>query len=260
MRNRILYLRGLEPGSSGQASYVAILEAAAGLFRQVPADAITLRDILSTSGVSTQTLYNYFPSGRDDVALVLLDRFQRALLHAFEHNNQSIPWERLGGGAEILKAISASLARATFSYLKQNREMMSGLHGYLERHHLGARTALHRELEEALEREIVLRLGDQYSARELPQVVHLGAKVATSLADTAMSQPDFSIERLESLTRKLLRILLWIGLKEPGGEEPRGAHSFPSYTPPPIAIVGAPISPAKQNSILERIYKRNRKA
>ncbi|MCM2250201.1 MAG: TetR/AcrR family transcriptional regulator, partial [Geothrix sp.] len=86
MDERIRTLRTLEPKNSGRGSYLAILEAAAGLFGQFPARDITLRDILSIAGVSNQTLYNYFPGGRDDIALSLFDRFQRTMVEDFNEN------------------------------------------------------------------------------------------------------------------------------------------------------------------------------
>lgn len=120
MDERIKTLRNLEPSNSGRASYLAILEAAAGLFGQFPAEDITLRDILSISGVSNQTLYNYFPSGRDDIAIALYDRFQRTIVIHYKNNMQSINIDgEMVEDLKIVTFLSACLARAIFGFLKR---------------------------------------------------------------------------------------------------------------------------------------------
>lgn len=258
MDERISFLRGLEPRNAGQASHAAILEAAAGLFQRFPADAITLRDILTLSGVSNQTLYNYFPAGRDDVAIFLFDRFQRDAIAAFDTCNRAIAWDTLTEPGEITRALAASLARATLGNLKENRQLQATVLEYLKAHRLGSLAAQTEGMEETLGREILLRYGSRFSKRELPKVVRLSVRVVRNTAEVAMAHPEFPLEDLESKARKMLRPLLESGLEE--GDPLSGDHVFFSESLLPVAIVGAPISPSNRQTILTRIIKRQGKA
>lgn len=257
MEDQLRFLRGLEPRNAGQASYAAILKAAAGLFQQFPADAITLRDILTLSGVSNQTLYNYFPAGRDDVALVLFDHFQRDVVTSFNNANRAINWEALPDPADITGVMSASLARAAIGNLKENLRLQASVFEYLKAHRLDASAAPTLGLEEALSQEILLRYGNRFSREELPKVVRLSVRVLRDIAEVAMTHPEFALEGLESKARKLLRPLLQSGVK---GDGPiSGNHESLPDIPVPMAIVGAPISPARRQTILARILKRKAK-
>jgi len=257
MDERIKFLRGLEPRNVGQASHLAILEAAAGLFQRFPADAITLRDILTLSGVSNQTLYNYFPAGRDDVAIALFDRFQQDAVTAFNACNSAITWDTLAETTDIVRALSASLARATIGNLRENRQLQATVLDYLRTHRLGSLSTHTQGLEEALSREIVLRCGHRFSQEELIRVVRLSVRVVREIAEVALAHPEFPLESLESKARKMLRTLLNSGLN--GTDPNSGDHAFFPETPAPAAIVGAPISPAKRQTILTRIHNRSRK-
>jgi AcrR family transcriptional regulator len=253
MDERIRTLRTLEPKNSGRGSYLAILEAAAGLFGQFPARDITLRDILSIAGVSNQTLYNYFPGGRDDIALSLFDRFQRTMVEDFNENISSI---NLSNKEEdyVVNHLSASLVRAVFLFLRQSYAFQSNLYEYLKAHNLVGMATHIGELEEAVARELVAHLGSRLSKAELPRVSRLSVSVVRSIADQALMNEDFDLGVLESNARMLTRSLIRTGLKKQEG--PSGPHEFRAYTPAPIAIVGAPISPAKRQGILDRILKR----
>ncbi len=254
MDERIRFLRGLEPRNAGQASYAAILEAAAGLFQQFPADAITLRDILTLSGVSNQTLYNYFPAGRDDVAIVLFDRFQQDAVHAFHSCNQAIAWDTHQETPAITRALSASLARATVGDLRANRQRQASILEYLKAHRLMSMEPQTQWLEEALTQEILLRYGNRFSKWELPKVVRLAVRVVNEIAEVAMTHPEFPIDGLESKARKLLRPLLHSGLK---GEDPQsGDHAFLPEALAPSTVVSAPINASNRQTILMRILKR----
>lgn len=256
MDERITFLRALEPRNAGLASYQAILEAAAGLFQQFPAGAITLRDILSISGVSNQTLYNYFPAGRDDVALILCDRFRRAMVCDFERNCQAVDWAGLPEAPGITRALGASLVRATFGTLSENFQRQATLFHYLKAHRLGSLTSHSRELEEVLGREIQLRYGHQFSPRKLPLAARLSVMSVLSTAEVALAHPEFPLDSLESNARKLVRTLLTAGLRGDGASS--GGHPFQPYRPASDAIVGASISPAKRQTILARMFKRKR--
>lgn len=254
MDERIKFLRGLEPRNSGQASYAAILEAAAGLFQQFPADAITLRDILTLSGVSNQTLYNYFPAGRDDVAIVLFDRFQQKAVQAFHTCNQTISWDAHQETTAITRALSASLARATVGDLRGNLQLQASVFEYLNAHRLLSMEPQTQWLEEALTQEILLRYGSRFSKWELPKVVRLAVRVVNEIAEVAMTHPEFPIDGLESKARKLLRPLLQSGLK---GEDPQsGDHAFLPDTATPSVVVSARINSCDRQTILRRILKR----
>src|ERR1035438_136023 len=257
MDDQIRFLRGLEPRNAGQASYAAILKAAAGLFQQFPADAVTLRDILTLSGVSNQTLYNYFPAGRDDVAIVLFDHFQRDVVIAFDSHNRAIAWDALSDTAAITRVLSASLARAAIGNLKESLHLQATVFAYLKAHRLGSPATHTHGLEEALGQQILLCYGSRFSRQELPEVVRLSVRVVSDIAEVAMTHPEFPIEGLESRARKLLRPLLQSGLKGEGSIS--GNHELFADFPAPAAIAGAPISPSRRQTILTRIMKRKGK-
>lgn len=256
MNDRIRFLRSLEPKQAGQMSYLAILEAAAGLFEQFPADAITLRDILTQAGVSNQTLYNYFPEGRDDVALALFDRFQRADLQAFHALTAALDWSALAGPPEITRALSACLARATLGNMEGSFKLQSTVHAYLRTHHRGFRAAQPDELEEALGKEIALRYGGRFPARSLPVAARLGVRIAREIADLAMAHPELPLAELESSARKLLRTLLRSGLEGAGAVSQ--SHELPPVRVEPVSIPSAPVSPGRRRAILDRIFRQKR--
>lgn len=256
MRERINTLRSLEPQNSGQASYAAILESAAGLFRQFPADAITLRDILTISGVSNQTLYNYFPAGRDDIVIVLQDRFQRSITADFKKYNLTIALDPPKEGIEVVGAMSATLARAAFGHLAEHFHLQATVLDYLKIHALDASTAQSQDLEEALEQELRQRYGRHFAPRELPRVVRLCVQLVRTLAEEAMTHPDHPIDGAESNARKLLRVLLQTALND--DDPTSGKYKLPPYTPAPTAIAGASLSAAKKETILNRLLKKKR--
>jgi AcrR family transcriptional regulator len=256
MDERMRFLRGLEPKNAGRGSYLAVLEAAAGLFQQFPADAIALRDILALSGVGNQTLYNYFPAGRDDVAIALFDRLRRADALAFRSHIQTLAWDSLTDTEDITMALSASLARATIGNLKENRQLQATVCAYLKAHRLGS-LAIHAEdLDEALRLEILRRYGSRFSRQALAPVVDLSLHVVRGVAEVAMAHPDCPLGDLESMARKLLRPILQSGLRR---EVPvSGSHPFSAGAPPPVAITSAPVGPSRREAILARIFKRKR--
>jgi AcrR family transcriptional regulator len=257
MDARVRTLRSLEPSNSGRTSYLAILETAAGLFAQFPAQDITLRDILSLSGVSNQTLYNYFPSGRDDIAIALYDRFQRTMVEDFNNHIRTVRLNENQEEVVIIRYLSACLARAVFGFLKETYALQSTLFEYLRFHHLALIANHTEELEEALMRELTLHGGGRFSKTELPRIVRLSVHTVRGIADNAMANKDFPIDKLESNARKLVRALLGTGLQSQDG--PSGSHEFRSDATGPFAIVGAPISSSKKQGILERILKRKRR-
>lgn len=205
MDERIRFLRSLEPKNAGRGSYLAIIEAAAGLFRQFPADAITLRDIIALSGVSNQTLYNYFPAGRDDVAIALFDRLRRADEQAFRSHVQTLAWGSLTEPEAITQALAASLARATIGNLKENFLLQSTVSVYLSTHRLRTRPVHAEDLDHALQEEILRRYGSRFSKRAAAPAAQLSLHVVRGITDVAMAYPAGSLGDLESMTRKLLR-------------------------------------------------------
>lgn len=254
MDERIRLLRGLEPKHAGRGSYLAILEAAAGLFRQFPADAITLRDIIALSGVSNQTLYNYFPAGRDDVAIALFDRLRRADEQAFRDHTQTLAWDTLTELEAITGALSASLARATMGNLRENLQLQTTVSAYLNAHRLRTRGVHAEDLDQALRDEILKRYGNRFPGRALAPAAQLSLHVVRGVADIAMAHPSSSLGNLEVLTRRLLRPILRAGLRM---ENPMsGGHLAEADTPPPVVIQGAPIGPSRRQAILARIFKR----
>lgn len=256
MDERMRLLRSLEPRHAGQASYTAILEAAAGLFRQFPADAITLRDILALSGVSNQTLYNYFPAGRDDVAIALFDRLRRADERAFRSHVQTVAWASLADAEDITLALSAALARATVGNLRENLQLHATVCAYLKAHRLGSLAIPAEGLEEALRQEILLRYGSRFMRRALAPVVHLSLHVVHGVADVAVAHPACPLGDLESVARKLVRPILQSGLRRQAPVS--GSHPFSADAPDPVAIPGAPVGPSRRKAILARIFKRQR--
>ncbi len=256
MHERIRTLRSLEPVNSGRTSYLAILEAAAGLFSQFAAEDITLRDILVISGVSNQSLYNYFPSGRDDIALVLYDRFQGAMAEDFSGHIRSIKWGGADDDAEIIAYFSACLAKSVFGLLKTSRTLQSNLYSYLRAHNLLGIASHSDELEAALMQAFNLPIGHRFVNEELPRVVRVSVHTIRGIADLGLMDPAFSLDKLESNARKLGRALLRTGLRDL--DSPSGSHGLAADSAGPGAIQGASLSPAKKQDILERIMKRKR--
>ena len=254
LNERIHLLQELEPKSSGQASYTAILETAVGLFQQFPADAFTLRDILTISGVSNQTLYNYFPAGRDDIAIALFDRTRREMVAAFHHQNQSTSWTSLPTPTDISRALSASLTSATLGVLRQNWPLHGSVFAYLKEHAPAFLATHHQEFEEALHQEARLRYGHLASAEQLPQISRLCIRVLREVTEEALAQPAMTLDTLASSTRKVLRVLLESGTRSE--EAPSGSHGLPPPRPSAASIVGAAIKPSHQQAILSRMRKR----
>lgn len=258
MNERVKTLRAMEPKQSGRASFQAILEAAAGLFRQFPPQEITLRDILSVAGVSNQTLYNYFPNGRDDIAIALYDRFQRTMIDDFNVNIKTLDSTTHVQSSIIIHDLSHCLVKSVFSFLKKSYDLQSALFEYLNIHGLLSIAAHTDELEEAMASMLSARFAHLFSQEEIPRLVRLSVRMVRGIADIAMTNKEFSIDGLESNARKVARTLLRTGLK--GQEVPGSRPDFQAYTPAPIAIVGAPISPIKKQNILDRILKRKGRA
>ncbi len=254
MNERVQTLRGLEPRNAGRGSYLAILEAAAGLFGQFPAEDITLRDILSISGVSNQTLYNYFPNGRDDVALALYDRYQQTMVEDFNHHISFINSDECRDSSSVINKLSACLGRAVFGSLRASYRVQAALFEYLTEHQLLSMATHTDELEEALACAMTQHLGDQIEQAELSRIVRLSVRVAREIGETALESRAFGIDPLESNARLLVRTLLKTGLKSHAGNS--GEYHFRYQEPGGSAIVGAPISPMKKRTILERILKR----
>jgi AcrR family transcriptional regulator len=256
MDERIKTLRSLEPVNSGRRSYVAILEAAGGLFGQFSAQDIALRDILSISGVSNQTLYNYFPNGRDDIAIALYDRFQRTMTDDFCRNIKSIKFNEMTENSVIVSSLSACLARAVFGFLRTTITLQSTLFDYLKAHNLLCQASHVDELEEAMFEVLSQPLGHRFSKAALPRLARLSVHIVRGIADQAMANKAFSLDELESNARKVVRTLLRTGLQDQDG--PSASHAFLDYDTGPVAILGAPLSPTKKQSILDRILKRKR--
>ena len=257
MDARIKVLRSLAPRNAGLASYQAVLEAAAGLFQQFPADAITLRDILTLSGVSNQTLYNYFPAGRDDVALVLSDRLGEGVLATFKAQNLTVAWETHSEPADITRALSASLARAAFAPLKENLTLQASVFAYLKFHRLDGSRDQALQLEEAFRQEILLRYGSRIQRRAVPRVAQLCVHLALHLKELALAQPGLPLDDLESSARKVMRTLLSAALS---GADP--ASDFHEVVPDAAAltpIASATITAATRESILSRLLKRKQR-
>jgi len=256
MHERVALLRKLEPKSSGLGSYQAILEAAAGLFNQFPADDIALRDILSASGVANQTLYHSFPNGRDDIAIVLQDRFQKVILHGFGRLAETSSWGDRPDATEVNRILAACLAGAAFDYLKQNFAYLASLRRYLISHGL-LHIAVHtEELEQEFSQAVQVRQAERISARELPRIVHLSARILQEMVAVALENPQYALDDLVSNTRALLRGLLQTAVKE--RETASAGFHVQSEAPPSIAVPPARISGAAKESIFSRILKRNK--
>lgn len=254
MDDRVMGLRSREPKQAGQASHRAILEAAAGLFGQVPTEAITLRDILSLSGVSNQTLYNYFPQGRDDIVIALFDRYQTLMVEDFKHLMGQIMPSPQEEEFQVVRHLSAALARAIFAPLEGSKDTQAALVEYLRLHHL-LQTALHtQEFEGALAGELDLRLGRRFAPGKAPRLVRLSVRVAREVGLQALTDPPESLGALESLARKLVRAILNTGLRQQ--DPPSGAHAFEPRGAPSRPLVAARLSPVKRKGILDRILKR----
>jgi len=256
MHERIKTLRSLEPIKSGRASYFAILEAAAGLFGQFSAGDIALRDILAISGVSNQTLYNYFPNGRDDIAITLYDRFQRTMVEDLNAHIRSTKVDDSEDDAAIVARLSAYLARAVFGFLKSTRPLQATLYDYLRAHNLLSLASHSDELEAALMQAFNLPIGNRFAPAELPRIVRLSVHAVRGIADLGLMDPDISLDELESNARKVGRTLLRTGLRSQ--DRPSGSHRFETHPTGPVAILGASISPNKKQGILDRILKRKR--
>ncbi len=254
MHDRIISLRALEPKQAGRNSYRAILEAASGLFSQFPAVDVALRDILGTAGVANQTLYNYFPAGRDDIALVLKDRYDLDVLNEFERLLGSSDWDGGPGATQAATVLGASLAGAAFGRLRQDPFFATSLHGYLEAHALAAIAAGREDLQEALLREAQSRCPGMFLREELPRICHLCVHLTREMARISTEHPEYPLDRMESNARLMVRSLLQTAVREwttssAGFKAFRSAES-PSAVPP------ARISEQKRESILNRILKR----
>ncbi len=254
MNERVKALRGLEPRNAGRGSYLAILEATAGLFGQFPAEDITLRDILSIAGVSNQTLYNYFPNGRDDVALALYDRYQQTMVEDFNHHISLIKIDEYPNLLSIINKLSACLGRAVFGSLRASYRLQATLFEYLTQHQLLSMATHTDELEAALAGAMTQHLGDHFEPAELPRLVRLSVRLVREIGGIALESETFGIDPLESNARLLVRTLLKTGLRGHDGNS--GDYHFRYQEPGGSAIVGAPISPMKKQTILERILKR----
>jgi AcrR family transcriptional regulator len=254
MDGRIKELRNREPKKSGSASYLAILEAAAGLFGQFPSRDITLRDILELSGVSNQTLYNYFPNGRDDIAILLYDRTQRLMVEDFQRHLAGVDFSGLRDETTVINRVSACLVGAVFGSMRAELPVQSALVEYLRDHHLLAIATHTEELEEALLQVLSQRIGHGFTKEKLPRVVRTSVCLAREMGAQALLDGDSDLDELESDVRRSVRSLLGTGLRDQDG--PSAGHEFRSHATTPTAIVGAPISPLKRENILQRILKR----
>lgn len=254
MHERILNLRGLEPRQAGRNSYCAILEAATGLFSQFPAVDVALRDILGTAGVANQTLYNYFPAGRDDIALVLKDRYDLDILHDFERLLEAADWQDNPGIAQAAALLGAGLAGATFGRLRQDLFFAASLHRYLEAHGLAGIASSRTDLQQALVREAMSRCPGWFSREELGRASQLCVHLMHEMAAFSMDHTEFPLDRLESNARLIARSLLQTAVQDwtttSAGIKAQRSSGSPKAVPP------ARISEQKRESILNRILKR----
>ena len=258
MHERIGMLRALEPRQAGRNSYDAILEAATGLFSQFPAVDVSLRDIIGTAGVANQTLYNYFPAGRDDVALVLKDRFDLEILRAFEELVDQARWGEGSGNARASALLGACLAAAVFDRLRRDPFYATSLHAYLEVHDLMAIGGDRQDLREAVFRGAQARSPGWFSREELSRVADLCVHLTLQVVKLSFRRPDYPLDRLESNTRLLVRSLLQTAVvdwqSDSGGTLVRRKPNDPSMGPLPR------ISDQKRDSILSRILKRKNRS
>ena len=256
MHERITSLRELEPKSSGRSSYQAILEAAAGLFEQFKAVDITLRDILNTSGVANQTLYNYFPNGRDDVAIVLQDRIQQVMIHDFHQLLESSGKGEDTSAEEAIRATAACLAGAVFNPLKARFTYQTSLHQYLKTHGLLDIANHTKEFETAFQAALTARHGNRFSKADLPRIVHLCVHFTRELVAIALENPQYPPDVLEANARMFVRDLLHSGMKDreamSSGILLKGGAAAPFEVPP------ARISEPKRESIFNRILRRRK--
>jgi AcrR family transcriptional regulator len=256
MNERVAFLRRLEPKSSSLGSYQAILEAAAGLFNQFPAEDIALRDILSASGVANQTLYNHFPNGRDDIAIVLQDRYQQVIVHSFNRLAEASDWSECQDAAATSRILAACLAGAAFDYLHQNFGYLASLRRYLLAHGLLSAAIDSAELEQEFQREVQLRQADRISRPDLPRVTRISVRITLEMVAIALDNPQFPLDDLVSSTRVLLRNLLQTAVKEKDAAS-AGFHLH-CAAPSSIAVPPARISGAAKETIFSRILRRNR--
>jgi AcrR family transcriptional regulator len=258
MNERVKSLRGLEPKNAGRGSYLAILEAAAGLSGQFPLKDTTLRDILSIAGVSNQTLYNYFPGGRDDIVVTLFDRYQRSMVEEFNKHISLINSNEYQDHLTVINKVSACLARSVFGLLRESYPIQSALYGYLLDQHLLSVAVHTGELEDALAQVLTRHLGDRFAQLELPRLVRLSVRTVREIGNNALENETFGIDKLESNARLLVRTLLYTELKGHAGDS--GDYGFRYQEPSDSVILGASISPTKKQNILERIQKRKGRA
>lgn len=81
--HRLQELLRLEPKKdAGKASYKALLEATESLFVSKGIQNVAIADIVKKAGVGNQTLYNYFPKAKSDLALMLYYYRRRRVKHA----------------------------------------------------------------------------------------------------------------------------------------------------------------------------------
>lgn len=257
MHERIKALRALEPDTQGRVSYKAILEAAAGLFDQFPAEAITLKDILSTAGVSNQTLYNYFPEGRDDIALVLFDRYQRTVVHDFRNAVATAEWDAHLEDAALIKLLSACLARACFAYLKANFVLLGTLVDYLSTHRLITLATHTATLEAATARELTARFGARLPAERVPTLAKTLVFLCRGMADMGIRDPGLPLADLECQARLFCRTAIDTALKNAAAVS--GGLGIHCYTPADIAVVPPRLNQQTRRGILERILNRKKR-
>ena len=85
-RPRIDELYALLPKrEAGKASYAAILEAAELVFAGAGIESVKITDVIKKAGVGIQTLYGYFPNGKDDLVLMLWNYRDRRIKHALRN-------------------------------------------------------------------------------------------------------------------------------------------------------------------------------
>lgn len=256
MHARIAQLRSLEPRNAGLASYRAILEAAAGLFAQLPQDGIALRGIVAAAGVGNQTLYNYFPEGRDDIALVLADRFQRSMLDDLKLAIERVDWNAAHTDDDTANTFGSCLARACFGFMESHRPFLSGLFAYLRDHHLDDLLEADEELQACLAAALTARFGLRIPPEARPRLALQCASLARGQVQLALRETTLSLADLENDTRRLVRTLIRGCLQDPRPSS--GGHAFEAYTPPPIAVLPPQWTDERRTGLLDRILKRRK--
>lgn len=252
MHERIKALRGLEPRHAGKASYQAILETAAGLFDQFSPLDLALRDIITASGVGNQTVYNYFPEGRDDIALVLRDRYLLAVQRDFRALIGSMGWPEAASPEEVTRLLCGCLTLAIFTPLKEQFSFHVSLQEYLRAHGLLAIANHTDSLAESFHQELAHRHGNAIASRDQARIAHLCVHVSLELAQLGLHCPDYPMDGLEANARLLSRTLLHSVMKD---QHPASVGiALMAETPTGMPI--APISPQKRQSIFERITRR----